>query len=174
MSYRISGSKSETARIVVLKESDWSIESNTVVSGTGAYEIDSLASGTKTVIAVKDDGHFCGYGNVLAVVDYDADAAYMAQAIIHTGCLAYYVDYDKYALSLAIMKSGGYLPSYEMPDTGEFNYYVSGDQEFAAWWEGGTRRVANVVGRYSLDTDGGSPVFRTDEELTTWSGTFPT
>jgi hypothetical protein len=172
MSYRISGSKSETARIVVLKENDWSIESNTIVSGTGAYEIDSLASGTKTVIAVKDDGDFLGYGNVPAVADYDTEANSMCKNI-NTACAAYYVDWNEYALSLAVMKSGGYLPSYEMPDTGEFNYYVSGDQEFAAWWEGGTRRVANVVGRYSLEVEGGNPVFRKDEELTTWSGTFP-
>jgi hypothetical protein len=37
MPYKISGSKSHTARIIILKESDWSIESNTVVSGSGNY-----------------------------------------------------------------------------------------------------------------------------------------
>ena len=37
MPYKISCTKSETARIIILKESDWSIESNTVVSGSGAY-----------------------------------------------------------------------------------------------------------------------------------------
>jgi len=56
------------------------------------------------------------------------------------------IDYDHYASSLAIMKNGSYLSSYEVPDTDEMNYYVFGDQEFAAWQEGGTIRVNNVVG----------------------------
>ena len=30
MPYKISGTKSETSRIIILKESDWSIESNTI------------------------------------------------------------------------------------------------------------------------------------------------
>jgi len=172
MSYRIAGFKSETARIIVLNESDWSIEHNTIISGSDNYEADSLVSGTKTVIAVKSDGYMMGYGNVVAVADYDTEADNICKNI-NTACVAYYMDYDEYALSLAALKSGGYLSSYEVPDTGEFNYYVSGDQEFAAWWEGGTRRVNNIVGRYSLEAEGGNPVFRTDEELTTWSGTFP-
>ena len=64
MPYKISGSKSETARIIIIKESDWSIESNTVVSGSGVYEIDSLVSGTKTVAARSIDGYTLGYGSV--------------------------------------------------------------------------------------------------------------
>ena len=64
MPYKISGSKNETSRIIVFKESDWSIESNTVVSGTGSYEIDSLATGAKMVIAKTDSGEVLGYGNV--------------------------------------------------------------------------------------------------------------
>jgi len=66
MPYKISGTKSETARVIVLKESDWSIESNTVISGSGAYEVDTLASGTKLVFGRKDNGEVVGYGNVMA------------------------------------------------------------------------------------------------------------
>ena len=51
MPYKISGTKSETARIMILKESDWSIESDTVISGSGVYEVDGLESGSKSVLA---------------------------------------------------------------------------------------------------------------------------
>jgi hypothetical protein len=71
MPYKISGIKSETARIIVLKELDWSVESNTIVSGSGDYEIDSLVSGTKTVLSRNTDGWLKGYGSVNGV--YYAD-----------------------------------------------------------------------------------------------------
>jgi hypothetical protein len=64
MPYKISGTKSEISRIIILNESDWSIESNTVVSGSGAYEIDSLETGNKSVIARANDGEIIGYGGV--------------------------------------------------------------------------------------------------------------
>jgi hypothetical protein len=64
MPYKISGTKSETARVIILKESDWSIESNTVVSGTGSYEVDGLETGDKLVVAITDDGELLGYGAV--------------------------------------------------------------------------------------------------------------
>jgi hypothetical protein len=68
MTHRILGTKNETARIIIFKESDWSIESNTVVSGSGAYEVDSLASGTKTVVAESNYGELLGYGNIGAIL----------------------------------------------------------------------------------------------------------
>jgi len=64
MPYKISGTKSETARVIVLKESDWSIESNTVISGSGAYEIDGLEVGDKLVFGRNEDGWIEGYGGV--------------------------------------------------------------------------------------------------------------
>ena len=69
MPYKISGTKSETARIMILKESDWSIEYETVVSGSGAYEIDGLESGSKTVVARSNDGEMLGHGSVVAWTD---------------------------------------------------------------------------------------------------------
>jgi len=65
MPYKISGTKSATARILIFKESDWSIESNTVVSGSGAYEID-VETGVKTIVAETTAGEMFGYGNVTA------------------------------------------------------------------------------------------------------------
>ena len=64
MPYKISGTKNETARIIVLKESDWSIESNTVVSGSGEYEITGMTIGKKSVMSMNDSGQFFGYGYV--------------------------------------------------------------------------------------------------------------
>ena len=66
MPYKISGIKSETARIIIFKESDWSIESNTIISGSGSYEIDSLVSGTKLCLARTENGWVEGFGNVSA------------------------------------------------------------------------------------------------------------
>ena len=65
MPYKISGTISEEARIIVLDESDWSIESNTVISGGGNYEID-VVSGTKTLVSRIVGGQTIGYGSVAA------------------------------------------------------------------------------------------------------------
>ena len=64
MPYKISGTKSETARIITVKESDWSVEDNTVISGSGSYEITGLEVGTKTVVARSAEGEMLGFGNV--------------------------------------------------------------------------------------------------------------
>lgn len=64
MPYKISGEKSETVRIIIIKESDWSIESNTVVSGPGAYLIEDLEAGNKLIFGRKEDGEIVGYGNI--------------------------------------------------------------------------------------------------------------
>lgn len=101
------------------------------------------------------------------------DAAIAMCKNIQTGNLAYYIDYDGYAPNIDTLKTGGYISSYTLPDTGDFNYYVSSNRQFAAHWEGGTRLVEEVIGRYSIDHDDGQPAFRTDAQLTTWTGSFP-
>ena len=63
----ISGTKNNTARIVVIKESDWSIEYNSVISGTGPYEVSNLDAGKKTIFAVQDNGDVKAYGNVTPI-----------------------------------------------------------------------------------------------------------
>lgn len=62
MAYKISGNLSENARILVLKESDWSLESNTE-EVVDSYEI-TVTSGIKTILARKSDGESQGYGAV--------------------------------------------------------------------------------------------------------------
>jgi len=63
---KISGNLSNDARIIIVKESDWSVESNTEKS-SGAFEISDLASGNKTVISRSSSGECIGYGGVSAV-----------------------------------------------------------------------------------------------------------
>ena len=67
MPYKIAGTKSETARVMILKESDWSIESNTVISGSGSYEVSDLIEGQKLAVARAADGEITGFGNIAGV-----------------------------------------------------------------------------------------------------------
>ena len=67
--YKISGTKNETARIIVLNESDWNIDSNTVVNGSGDYEIETIDTEIKTVIARNPDGCVKGYGNITPITE---------------------------------------------------------------------------------------------------------
>jgi len=59
----ISGTLSDSARIIVIKETDWSIESNTTVSGE-QYEITGLSADKKLFVARKSDGEVIVYGDV--------------------------------------------------------------------------------------------------------------
>lgn len=64
---KISGVKSETTRVLVLDESDWSIESNTVVSGSGAYEVETSDTGNRTVLGRTNSGWTIGFGNITPI-----------------------------------------------------------------------------------------------------------
>jgi len=66
----ISGTKNDTSRIFIVKERDWSIEYNSVVSGSGDYEISNLDPGKKTVLSMDDDGEVKAYGNVTPIYTY--------------------------------------------------------------------------------------------------------
>ena len=55
MPYKISGTKNETARVMVIKETDWSMESNTVISGSGAYEVTGLDSSNKIIVVESNE-----------------------------------------------------------------------------------------------------------------------
>ena len=92
---------------------------------------------------------------------------------IGTAMQAHYIDLDKYPAIIDELVSEEYILSVTLEDTGKFNYYASSDREFGAWWEGNTRTINGVVGRYSLDINGGNPVFRTNAELSNWIGDFP-
>jgi len=63
---KISGNISADARLIIVNESDWTVESNTTKTG-GAFEVTGLASGAKTVISRAASGECAGFGNVDAV-----------------------------------------------------------------------------------------------------------
>jgi hypothetical protein len=63
---KISGILSNAARVIIIKESDWSVESNTN-KASGAFEVNSLSLGAKTVISRSVQGECLGFGNVTAV-----------------------------------------------------------------------------------------------------------
>jgi hypothetical protein len=63
---KISGNISDNARLIIVKEADWTVESNTTETG-GAFEIDNLTSGKKTIISRSAIGECEGYGNVTAI-----------------------------------------------------------------------------------------------------------
>jgi len=65
MPYKISGTLNQNARILVVKQSDWSTESNTEET-SGAYEIAGLAAGNKIVTAFGPDDETLSYGGVAA------------------------------------------------------------------------------------------------------------
>jgi type IV pilus assembly protein PilY1 len=87
MAYKISGRNPEDVRILTFNESDWSLEDNTVVSGVYTYEITSLASGTKSVIARNSEGEISGFGGITPtyVAPTDVDATYTVVGTYNDG-----------------------------------------------------------------------------------------
>jgi len=66
MPYTISGTVNSESRILVLKQSDWTLEHNSTTSGN-SYSI-STTSGTKVVIARENDtGYVVGFGGISPV-----------------------------------------------------------------------------------------------------------
>lgn len=63
MPYKLTGSISEDARIIIINESDWSVESNTQET-TGSFEISGLSEGAKTIIGRISNGYSAAYGGV--------------------------------------------------------------------------------------------------------------
>jgi len=67
MPYKVEGTTNDSSKVIVVKEDDWAVEKTEDVS-TGAYEIGSLASGTKLVSARRDtDGEVISYGSVSSI-----------------------------------------------------------------------------------------------------------
>jgi hypothetical protein len=67
MAYNIIGNISEASRIIVLNESDMSIESNTTHSG-GAFDVTANDDNDKIIIARKNDGESFGYGAITPIM----------------------------------------------------------------------------------------------------------
>jgi len=91
MPYKISGSISEDAKIIIVNQSDWSVETTSDES-VGEYEISTLIGGTKAVIARKSDGCSLGYGNV-AAQPYSGDRGIFGGGTISTPSDINVIDY---------------------------------------------------------------------------------
>ena len=63
MPYKISGTINDSARIIIIKEDDWSVESNTEESPS-SFEVVTIASGSKLIVGVRSDGETLSFGNV--------------------------------------------------------------------------------------------------------------
>jgi hypothetical protein len=57
---------SNKARIMVIKETDWTVESNST-SSVGAFEISGLTPGKKLIISRAITGECLGFGNITAI-----------------------------------------------------------------------------------------------------------
>jgi len=65
MAYNISGETNSNSRIIVINESDWTVEATTE-NINSTFEIADLVSGTKTIIARENStGYIIGYGGVI-------------------------------------------------------------------------------------------------------------
>jgi len=62
MPYEISGNAEQPTRIIVINESDWSVEANQIVSGN--YSLYLNSSGSKIVVGRLPDGQSIGFGGV--------------------------------------------------------------------------------------------------------------
>jgi hypothetical protein len=74
MTQTISGNLSEPARLLILNESDMSIEHNATTSGS--YEVSGLSDGNKVVLARAADGETFGYASVSGVTNVGISIPY--------------------------------------------------------------------------------------------------
>lgn len=66
MPYKISGTTTDLARVIVIDEATWTVEYNQALS-IGNYEISDMVSGTKWVMAMNNDGQSVGYGHINSI-----------------------------------------------------------------------------------------------------------
>jgi len=66
MGYKISGTLTENSRVMIVNEADWSIESNTQETPS-SFEVTTLTSGNKIVLARTSEGEITGFGSVAPI-----------------------------------------------------------------------------------------------------------
>ena len=138
-----------------------------------------MALGKLDGVTVTDLGKVSGLStvNIIKVAETslpwdDLAAAGMTRSI-SIASEAYMAVNDEYAPIIDDLVNDGYISGVILEDTGKFNYYVSGNRRFCAWWEGDIRSVSGITGKYSLDSNGGNPVFRSLLQLDDWVSNFP-
>lgn len=70
--YKVSGTISEDSRVLVINESNWTVESNTEES-VGSYEV-TTSGGYKTVLSRQSDGATLGFGSVTPIAIYTTNS----------------------------------------------------------------------------------------------------
>lgn len=67
----ISGLNNEAGKVVVIDESDWSVEFSDELPAkpTAGYTITGLTAGNKLVVFIQNDGEVEAYGGITAAVD---------------------------------------------------------------------------------------------------------
>jgi len=87
----IAGTKSDTARVIVINEDNWTIESNNVVSDTPTYQVKYLVPGKKTILAIRSDSASDIYSGVDAVMNPYILATGGTVTTVISGGHSYYV-----------------------------------------------------------------------------------
>lgn len=83
MAYKVLGTTTDSCRIYVINESNWSVESTKNVTA-GDYEVDSLSSGNKTIVGRRADGQVEGFGAVTPIL-YDTWANLFSGGSVPSG-----------------------------------------------------------------------------------------
>jgi len=144
--YKISGTLSDDARVIVIEESGWTIESNSSES-SGSYEAGTLVSGTKFVVSRKADGEVLVYGAVEAT--YYAGPRGLIQS-----------DYGVDAIAIATLGSaenwGGLgLPRRAGTSNGANDRGIFG----GGWYGGGGSQYRNNITYCTISTNGSAVDF---------------
>lgn len=141
--YKISGNLSENARIIIIKQSDWSVESNTE-EASGTYEKDPVSNDTKLVVALKSNGDAQAYGNVTPV-SYEYNAMYVFAG--QNG--SYLRDTDEYVPDTWTAKS-------DMPTPVRERHASSGIDSkcyiYGGWYYDGTIHILQDTDEYLPDS----------------------
>lgn len=86
MPYKISGTTLQPTRVIVVNESDWSVEHNQIYNGS--YEID-VTYGSKIIIGRLFDGQSIGFGNMYPVSAGGGDRGIFAGGHIDINTIEY-------------------------------------------------------------------------------------
>jgi hypothetical protein len=134
MADKISGTLTEDARIIIIDESDWSIESNTLESA-GDFEITGLASGKKSVVGRASNGLVTGYANVQsAEISYPSADRGVVPATGHNSDPASYISIGTLgdALAFGALTASRDLPSAGSNGTNNRGVFAGGDNSSSA------------------------------------------
>lgn len=144
----ISGNLSDDARLIIVNESDWTVESNTTKSA-GAFVVTGLDEGTKTIISRSTSGESIGYGGVTSYAPPGLNwQEYQPQGDINKLWTGIAVDSDGSAMIVGQLQTDGWGGT-----QGQLFHSTDGGQNW-------TERTPAGAGQYrnwhflAMDSDG--------------------